>query len=236
MAVFSHSPGSRISSESFSRKPPDTSTLAGRNSNPLMHSDSSGLMVAMLPEDDHAKLHIADELASLVGTEYVFDCRDHIEETTPIWNLNAFWQDDAVQHVFRGIIRSPSVYLAESVDASADQVKLDVISDILRLRLLESDWDGAGAEIINVRSIERAVSFVRQMPTSHTIIPVVVPMSGGRLQLEWHTKTRSLELEFESPSQIHYLKCDEETGFDEEDVLSSPEEWNIANELVAWIT
>ena len=44
-------------------------------------------------------------------------------------------------------------------------------------------------------------------------------MTRGRLQLEWHSGERSLELEFESPSQVHYLQWDPSEGIEEEDVL-----------------
>lgn len=33
-------------------------------------------------------------------------------------------------------------------------------------------------------------------------------MTRGRLQLEWHHGPRSLEVEFELPDRLHYLKWD----------------------------
>jgi hypothetical protein len=44
-------------------------------------------------------------------------------------------------------------------------------------------------------------------------------MTRGRLQLEWHRGNRSLELEFESPGRIRYLKVDDDSGVEEESVI-----------------
>jgi hypothetical protein len=44
-------------------------------------------------------------------------------------------------------------------------------------------------------------------------------MANGTLQLEWHSGTRSLELEFESPHSIRYLQWNPDEGIEEEGTL-----------------
>ena len=44
-------------------------------------------------------------------------------------------------------------------------------------------------------------------------------MTRGRLQLEWHRGRRSLELEIEDPTLVHYLKYDADHGIEEEATL-----------------
>ena len=59
-----------------------------------------------------------------------------------------------------------------------------------------------------------------RLPKSIARLPAVVPMAKGNLQFEWHEGPRSLELEIESPDQIHYLKWYPEEGIEEEGFLS----------------
>jgi hypothetical protein len=54
--------------------------------------------------------------------------------------------------------------------------------------------------------------------------PEVVPMTGGRLQLEWVAGSRGLELEFTDPETIHYLAT--EDGYDpDEDIYRIDDAW-----------
>jgi hypothetical protein len=94
----------------------------------------------------------------------------------------------------------------------------EIVEELERLKDLGPNWDGYGAEPIALRTIEAAQRFICQTPFDLRIRPQVVPMTRGRLQLEWHRGPRSLELEFESPSRVHYLKWDSSAGLEEEDV------------------
>jgi hypothetical protein len=57
------------------------------------------------------------------------------------------------------------------------------------------------------------------VPSDIIETPVVVPMTRGRLQFEWHRGNRSLELEFESCDKIHFLKWDSDLGIEDEDII-----------------
>jgi hypothetical protein len=87
------------------------------------------------------------------------------------------------------------------------------------LRNLPADWNGYGAAPIDRRIIRGAEDFLLGLPGDAAPTPKVVPMTRGRLQLEWHRGNRSLELEFETADQLHYLKWDPAEGAEEEDVI-----------------
>jgi hypothetical protein len=84
------------------------------------------------------------------------------------------------------------------------------------LRALAPNWDGYGAPPIDPAVIDAAKAFVAGLPENLVSPPCVVPMANGTLQLEWHHGSKSLELEFESPSSIRYLQWHPEQGIEEE--------------------
>jgi hypothetical protein len=76
---------------------------------------------------------------------------------------------------------------------------VDVQAAIESLRALAPNWDGYGAPAIDADVIEAAKAFIAKLAENVASRPLVVPMSNGTLQLEWHDGPKSLELEFESP-------------------------------------
>jgi hypothetical protein len=95
---------------------------------------------------------------------------------------------------------------------------------------LGPNWDGYGAPVIDPAIIGSARQWSRAM--HFNICPRVVPMAGGNLQLEWHSGPKILEIEFESPETIHYLKwlpekIEEEATFPVSDIEK-------AAQLLAW--
>jgi hypothetical protein len=89
-------------------------------------------------------------------------------------------------------------------------------ADIHALGALEPNWDGYGAPAIDPAVIASAEALVAKLPGNLAPRPRVVPMSNGALQLEWHAGARSLELEFESPHSIRYLRWSPVEGIEEE--------------------
>ena len=108
-----------------------------------------------------------------------------------------------------------------------------VIQQLERLKSLESGWDGYAAEAIDGSTILAAQLFVANLEDELPAMPKVVPMTRGRLQLEWHSGPRSLELEFESPSQVHYLKWDSSVNVEEEDLVPAVDRSKLL-ELIQW--
>jgi hypothetical protein len=86
-------------------------------------------------------------------------------------------------------------------------------------RKLETGWDGDGAPAIDPQIIVAA----RQLINKHADLIAspfyVFPTLEGGVQLEWSREggRRELELELETPQQIHYLFTDEAQGISEED-------------------
>jgi hypothetical protein len=104
---------------------------------------------------------------------------------------------------------------------------------IEELALLPHDWNGDGADPIDPKVIEAASRFINLLPPDAISTPQVVPRTQGRLQFEWHRGNRSLELEFESPTLIHFLKFDPDRESEEEATLPV-EETSRLLELLHW--
>lgn len=89
-----------------------------------------------------------------------------------------------------------------------------LLNKIAKLAGLNRGWDGSRADPIEPELIESALAFafafVDHMPGD----PIVTPMCLGRLQFEWHRGGRMLEIEFDEPGRIHYLKW---AGLDTDD-------------------
>lgn len=62
----------------------------------------------------------------------------------------------------------------------------------------------------------------------------IVPMTRGRLQLEWYRGDRSLELEFSTPETLCYLKWDSAEDIDDEGTIGVNDTESIQS-LLAWL-
>lgn len=118
---------------------------------------------------------------------------------------------------------------------AAGEMKRAVGANIDRLAALESNWDGYGAPPLNRGILHAARQFIGRLADHTTVPPLVVPMSSGALQLEWHQGQKILELEIEDPATIHYLKSDPEVGVQEEDVFPIGDTAKAAS-LIDWFT
>jgi hypothetical protein len=109
----------------------------------------------------------------------------------------------------------------------------DIEVDLRALGELAPNWDGYGAPAIDPAAIAAVRSFVARLPRGLAPRPRVVPMSNGMVQLEWHAGPRSLELEFEAPDSIRYLRWHPEEGIEDEDSFPAAEV-DIAVDLIRW--
>ena len=128
-------------------------------------------------------------------------------------------------HVANGVIHlEDSVVLPEGAEVrvevstvTRDGVFLGRIEQELdRLASLPANWDHEGAPRIDPGIIRAARRFAASLPQDIAPVPAVVPSTAGNLQFEWNAGRRSLELEFESPTTVHYLKWDPTLGVEEE--------------------
>jgi hypothetical protein len=114
-------------------------------------------------------------------------------------------------------------------------VKRVLRSKLDELGALPINWDGFGAPRIDPAIIDAAREFVDRMSEHFASGLTIVPMSSGNLQLEWHDGPKVLELEFETPKAIHYLKWDPPHGIEEEDSFSAAD-FDKALQLIHWFT
>ena len=119
--------------------------------------------------------------------------------------------------------------------APAAEIERAVRAKIDRLAAVEPNWDGYGAPALDRDIIDAARQFVGRLVSYITVQPLVVPLSNGALQLEWHQGQKILELEIEDPTTIHYLKWDPTAGLQEEDVFPIGDTAKAAS-LIDWFT
>lgn len=112
---------------------------------------------------------------------------------------------------------------------------LDFIkNDLRRLAALEHNWDTYGAPPINADILASVERFVTSL---YAVIdfpkPTVVPCSNGGVQLEWNRDNKTLELEFESPDTVHYLRWQPADGIEDEDLCPVSNTCHLVR-LVKW--
>ncbi len=115
----------------------------------------------------------------------------------------------------------------------APELQAVVNRELDRLETLAPNWDAEGALIIDRQIIQTAREFLTRLPEHLASIPAVVPSASGTLQYEWNDGPRSLELEFETPTTIHYLKWDSQRKIEEEDIFDI-KEMGRAVSLIRW--
>ena len=108
-----------------------------------------------------------------------------------------------------------------------------VTNELDRLSELSENWDGYGAPAIDPGIIDAARTLVPHLPIDLSQRPHVVPLTSGGLQLEWTFGDVALELEFESPVSIRYLKWDPAAGDPEENTIPATDHDGI-RALIRW--
>ncbi len=111
--------------------------------------------------------------------------------------------------------------------------KESVAAEVEALAALQVNWDSYGAPAIDRNIIAAGVQFVRSLPDDLAYRPRVVPMAPGNLQLEWHEGQKILELEFETPTTIRFLKWSGDEKFSEEDMIRVSDT-HRALDLIQW--
>ena len=89
---------------------------------------------------------------------------------------------------------------------------------VVALADFEPNWDGYGAKPFTsamLRAVRRFLDrlggeqgdvLLKPGTEDEFAFPYCVPVPTGAVQLEWHVGDRILELEFETPDEIHYLQ------------------------------
>lgn len=117
------------------------------------------------------------------------------------------------------------------------------LEQVEELREYPPNWDRYGANPFADKMIEAVRTFLNRLPDALFIrpyketecfIPAVVPMSSGSIQLEWHVGSRILELEFETPATLHYLKWWPQEGIEEEGIYATAD-CRQSSRLIEWV-
>jgi hypothetical protein len=112
--------------------------------------------------------------------------------------------------------------------AQLSNFDLAVNDELRRVADLKPNWDSEEARPVGIEIITAAREFVSGLPNDlkETVgIPAVVPMTrgpeqSGNLQFEWGDGVRSLELEIENPTTVHFLQWHAGEGVEREDFFS----------------
>lgn len=86
-----------------------------------------------------------------------------------------------------------------------------VTARLNELRSLRNGWDGHTGHVISDRTVSEAYSFMSAMMGYSVPAPDIVPLSNGRLQLEWHEKRIDLEIEILAPTRV-YVSFHDQAG------------------------
>ncbi len=84
--------------------------------------------------------------------------------------------------------------------------------DINRLLKLGNNWDSYGAKRLNSESAAAAIRFLGLVMQERSILPFIVPMSSGDIQLEWHGAGGDIEIEVTPEGPITMSIDDAATG------------------------
>lgn len=131
--------------------------------------------------------------------------------------------------------------MASHPDASGyailSRFDLTINSKLDQIAALRKDWDAQGAYPVDPSFVKAARELISSLPSKIKdragVIPAVVPMRKGNLQFEWHEGPKTLELEIESTTDIHYLKFHPDDGVEEED-LCDISDTNTVVKLIQW--
>lgn len=130
---------------------------------------------------------------------------------------------------------SKSDLKSDSIQGDRPLDKQAIYRSLEQLRTFKPNWDGYGAAPPDPRNLDAVRRFIEALPDRAAPQPMVVPMTRGRVQIEWHRGNRSLELEFETPTTVHYLQWDSDQGIEAEDVIPI-DQADALKRLLNWFT
>jgi len=106
---------------------------------------------------------------------------------------------------------------------------------IRELGQLKENWDSEGAPRLDRKILQAAAEFVDSLPGHIAPRPMIVPLSSGGLQFEWHNGEQSLELELENPREVRYLKWNPSDSVEDEEVVGVADIECLTN-LIRWFS
>jgi hypothetical protein len=83
------------------------------------------------------------------------------------------------------------------------------LNKVRELALLSENWDSYGSRPIQPMAIEKTVEILFSLSNSNLPQPLIFPVPGGGLQLEWQNEECELEVEVLPDGSVEYLMVDE---------------------------
>lgn len=92
--------------------------------------------------------------------------------------------------------------------AAIDAWKRRAFEKIVHCQQLPQNWDGRGTGPISRIVTQAAIEFVRNVPGDFYPVPIVGPVSGGGLHLEWLVGNRELEVSISPVGNVEALRVE----------------------------
>ena len=98
------------------------------------------------------------------------------------------------------------------------QWQVEAIRKLLQLLALPRDWDSYGSPPPSEFAITAAVRLILCIDLEYFLLPRVVPVAGGGVQLEWSLGFREIEIEIDDDGSAGYLKSQHGKPIEEEQI------------------
>lgn len=113
--------------------------------------------------------------------------------------------------------------LKEDIEISVDNKNppkwvYETFRSATNLLTLRKSWDTYGADVISEDAVKNTLESLFSFCGQSTPLPSLVPLSTGKIQVEWHSKGKDLELEIDDAGIANLFYCDNT----EEIELNSP--------------
>jgi len=95
-----------------------------------------------------------------------------------------------------------------TIESPEDTWLASAFDELDELRQLPDNWDGEGSPAISgelLSTVAEALGRLKAQSVRRYPVPVVVPVAGGRVQLEWRKADRYFEIEFLNTQAARYI-------------------------------
>jgi hypothetical protein len=110
--------------------------------------------------------------------------------------------------------------------------QLEPVKRVLECLKLKDNWDSYGGKTPTLEVAYAVIDFIDSMPSNSSLIPRIVPLSTGAIQLEFSRGGKELEIEFTPDGRAHYLESENDKDKEGLAVLS-PEQ---ISSWMTWLT
>ncbi len=98
--------------------------------------------------------------------------------------------------------------------------QIEPVKRVLACLTLSKNWDSYEGKPASLDTAEFVIKFIDQMPANTSVIPQVIPLSTGGIQLELSRGRKALEIEFAPNGQIYYLESEGDVDREGRAILS----------------